>query len=493
VKGRRSLLRCGDGVQKASGTQTNPQQQRAAAELGPKTSGGAAFEDTRQEATGQRELADAVRNSPHIAAQRQQFSSMFGQAMVQRKGTGFPEPLKSGVESLSGMPISGVNAHYDSSQPSDIRVSPGQKRHLPQAPANEGKSTPVADFNIEKKSETLQRVVIPHAGIDGLLQDLNTTNYEAAEKQVEIMWSGGKIAGLSALREALKAGPFEINSTRLMAKITYLLNKPASWDPDTGVASTRERREFDEQHPPADKTGVTKKPGQGEVFPLIPTAEQANALNVRAWQIGDLVYGISWSDLGHHLQGRLSDPEYVTKGHNFLLLQDVKQGTKLVGTFTDTQKSDFAKAAFELVKGEVRGGLEGLPVTEGVAYRAADSAPGVYGSLINVGDYIKDKSFWSTSGLKLTHKNKDFGSEGTLAVPKVYYIIDGKTGVFLPSFTNTEVGVREVLFKNETIFKVTQITNYANRTFFVHVEEKDPAHIPVNTITKNPWSGVNNP
>ena len=56
--------------------------------------------------------------------------------------TGLPEPLKSGIESLSGMSMDHVKVHYNSSQPaqlnalayaqgSDIYIGPGQEKHLP--------------------------------------------------------------------------------------------------------------------------------------------------------------------------------------------------------------------------------------------------------------------------------------------------------------------------------------------------------------------------
>ncbi|MEM7038455.1 MAG: DUF4157 domain-containing protein, partial [Bacteroidota bacterium] len=55
--------------------------------------------------------------------------------------TGMPDDLKSGVESLSGMDMSDVNVHYNSSKPgqlkahayaqgSDIHIAPGQEQHL---------------------------------------------------------------------------------------------------------------------------------------------------------------------------------------------------------------------------------------------------------------------------------------------------------------------------------------------------------------------------
>ncbi|TWV95171.1 DUF4157 domain-containing protein [Chitinophaga pinensis] len=56
--------------------------------------------------------------------------------------TGMPDQLKSGVENLSGMDMSDVKVHYNSSQPAqlnahayaqgtDIHVAPGQEQHLP--------------------------------------------------------------------------------------------------------------------------------------------------------------------------------------------------------------------------------------------------------------------------------------------------------------------------------------------------------------------------
>ncbi len=58
-----------------------------------------------------------------------------------RNRTGLPDRLKSGLENLSGMDLSGVRVHRNSSAPqrvqalaytqgSDIHVAPGQDRHL---------------------------------------------------------------------------------------------------------------------------------------------------------------------------------------------------------------------------------------------------------------------------------------------------------------------------------------------------------------------------
>lgn len=56
--------------------------------------------------------------------------------------TDLPDPLKAGIEALSGMSMGGVRVHYNSDKPaqlsamafaqgSDIHVAPGQERHLP--------------------------------------------------------------------------------------------------------------------------------------------------------------------------------------------------------------------------------------------------------------------------------------------------------------------------------------------------------------------------
>lgn len=69
---------------------------------------------------------------------------VMGKFVTQRKenNTGMPDQLKSGVEQLSGLSMSDVKVHYNSSQPAqlnalayaqgtDIHVAPGQEQHLP--------------------------------------------------------------------------------------------------------------------------------------------------------------------------------------------------------------------------------------------------------------------------------------------------------------------------------------------------------------------------
>lgn len=62
-------------------------------------------------------------------------------AIQMKNNTGMPDNLKAGVESLSGMDMSGVKVHYNSDKPAhvgahaytqgkDIHVASGQEKHL---------------------------------------------------------------------------------------------------------------------------------------------------------------------------------------------------------------------------------------------------------------------------------------------------------------------------------------------------------------------------
>ncbi|BAU12725.1 hypothetical protein LEP3755_32560 [Leptolyngbya sp. NIES-3755] len=81
-------------------------------------------------------------------AQGSSFDHDFSQTPVaevtkaRRNETGMPDRLKSGLESLSGMDLSDVRVHYNSSKPAavdafayaqgnDIFLAPGQEKHLP--------------------------------------------------------------------------------------------------------------------------------------------------------------------------------------------------------------------------------------------------------------------------------------------------------------------------------------------------------------------------
>jgi hypothetical protein len=341
----------------------------------------------------------------------------------------------------------------------------------------------------------LQRAVIPAAGINGLVGNLDTANLDASKVQIDQMWNGGKRRGLSdlyaALGQAAAADAHRANNEALRAYVKRYLDMQRGADPMAGDSPLHERWYFDFWNQAHDETGMTQIPGQGEQSPANPTRLQTAALAVRSWQIGDIVDGVSWSTLGRHLQKRMTQQDYVTLGGDIVASRSLK-GIPVPPGMSPVDKELVARASCARVSREIGAGLQALPKTEGVSYRAATAAVGVYGTAINVGDLVKDRAFWSTAGLRMSHRNTSFGSEGTLATPKVYYIINGRTGVFLPRYTDKEVGVREILYKSQTIFRVTKITNYADRTFFVWVDEADPATLGVNPATKNPWSGAVN-
>lgn len=86
--------------------------------------------------------------SPRQAAQRRLIEDHFGAAAQREEApaapnlTGMPDSLKAGLESMSGMDLSDVRVHSNSSQPAqlnalayaqgnDIHLAPGQEQHLP--------------------------------------------------------------------------------------------------------------------------------------------------------------------------------------------------------------------------------------------------------------------------------------------------------------------------------------------------------------------------
>lgn len=386
----------------------------------------------------------------------------------------------------------------------DLRAAAAAQQRLgeladrrPPAAAQSARMTSIQDSpRATAGNHLVQRVQIDAARFAGLPGAMDTSAYAASKRQIDTMWESGRIAGLKLLMIYLQnvADPANAaNNASLARHIAGLLERDAGADPDARPSGWLDRKLFDMQHPAADRTGIERVPGRGEVLPQAPTALQTHALAVRSWQIGDILDSVSWSTLGAHLQGRMAPADYEELGNGILAFRDLRNGTNAQAGAQPQEKIDAALASLQRVTGEVRGGLDGLPKSAGDSYRSATTAPNVYGNLINVGDHVKDMAFWSTSGLKMDHRNVPYGAEGTPETPMVYYLVTGQSGVFLPGFTNTETGVREILYRNETVFRVTRIVNYGNRTYFVRVVEVDPATLPAQTVTKNPWSGADNP
>lgn len=84
------------------------------------------------------QTSEMLQASPAVARLRQRAGTLQRRA----NGSGLPDPLRSGIEALSGRSLAHVKVHYNSSRPaqlnalayaqgSDIHLSPGQERHLP--------------------------------------------------------------------------------------------------------------------------------------------------------------------------------------------------------------------------------------------------------------------------------------------------------------------------------------------------------------------------
>ena len=115
----------------------------------------AQFSDNRATAVAQRQLINAINNSPKQIAQRRLLQDSFQEGLdrsqslltAQFKGEakpnnfGLPDKLKAGIEGLSDYSMDDVKVHYNSAKPSqlqahafaqetDIHIAPGQERHL---------------------------------------------------------------------------------------------------------------------------------------------------------------------------------------------------------------------------------------------------------------------------------------------------------------------------------------------------------------------------
>lgn len=86
----------------------------------------------------------SVTHTPRQQAQRQRIAQLHALTPPAQSPSahGLPPPLRAGIESLSGLDMSGVRVHRNSSQPAalqahafaqgqDIHLGPGQERHLP--------------------------------------------------------------------------------------------------------------------------------------------------------------------------------------------------------------------------------------------------------------------------------------------------------------------------------------------------------------------------
>jgi hypothetical protein len=127
-------------------------------------------------------LQRLVDSSPRVQEGARYHAIANGEPPMQRNNTGLPDPLKSGVEQLSGQSLDDVKVHRNSSKPtqfnahayaqgSSIHLAPGQDRHLPHEawhvaqqkqgrvkPTTEVGGAPVNDSSsLEKEADVMGR------------------------------------------------------------------------------------------------------------------------------------------------------------------------------------------------------------------------------------------------------------------------------------------------------------------------------------------------
>lgn len=106
----------------------------------------AGISDRRPEAMAQRRMISTIQNSPYTTQLAARAARLTGRPIAQLKEeknrNGMPASLQSGIESLSGMSMSDVKVHYNSTKPAtlqahayaqgnDIHIASGQEKHLP--------------------------------------------------------------------------------------------------------------------------------------------------------------------------------------------------------------------------------------------------------------------------------------------------------------------------------------------------------------------------
>lgn len=156
---------------------------------------GKAAHDNRPDSVTQRKEKELIAGSPRTAAQHHRFA----ESLEQPNNTGLPETLKAGLENLSGLDLSPVRVHYNSSQPAqykalayaqgtDIHLAPGQQKHLP----HEG-------WHVVQQ---LQKKVKPTHQLENG-QHVNDQTH--LEREADEMGARAAMGGASALQHASQA------------------------------------------------------------------------------------------------------------------------------------------------------------------------------------------------------------------------------------------------------------------------------------------------
>jgi len=313
----------------------------------------------------------------------------------------------------------------------------------------------------------IQRLTIAQADFTALTTDLDTTDLVASKAQIDLLSDKNELVTLEGLQKLLNLKRKEhSNNSKLASYITERITSGPNIDDKDPMSYLQ-------------KKWATWGIGSDDIDPTVK-----NGLDM--WTKGDSDRGISWSVIGQHLRGRLSREDYIMIGYIAL---------NKAGTWTDDKTEDeqiqAATLSLNAIKGDINGALDLLPDFEQTSYRIATcQSPAVYTTTITEGDHIKDTTFWSTSAVRgASGAASGWGEDGTIAVPKVYYIIAGATGKYIAKYSDLPAE-QEVMFKDSVVFQVDRIANFRNVSFFVYLTEVDGTALPPNTPLKNPWTGA---
>ncbi|MEH1940169.1 MAG: DUF4157 domain-containing protein [Nostoc sp.] len=319
-------------------------------------------------------------------------------------------------------------------------------------------------------TRSIQRVIIPQNTVAGLTADLDTNNLDAAKSLINLLHDEGRRKSLAELYTKIKQADTH-NNKELIKFIDDKLNVK------TNIVTENQPSGF------LEKFALISKYGNATA-----TNEVVQA-GLRMWVSGDPQRGINWNMIGKHLRGRLTEDEYKQIGTLKYMLDDQNNNTDLFNTYSEAQKIQAGTQLLNEARNDIRGALDALPDHDGMSYRQAGVAnTSVYGGSINVRDYIRDTTFWSTSALRISGSAGTWGEDGTTSHPKVYFIINGRTGKYIAKYSGQEKGQHEVLFKDSVTFQITKIGSFRN-TSFVHVTEVAPNALPPDQAIKNPYNG----
>ncbi len=319
----------------------------------------------------------------------------------------------------------------------------------------------------------VQRIVVSQVDVPELAADLDTADVPGALAEIDRLYDGGKRDALHKVYMAIPDSKTASPGEKTVKEHLYQKLK-------SGTASIAENKQ----------SGWTESASLSWKYFNTAEVDDDVMRGLRTWVSGDPQRGVGWKMIAQHLRGSLTAEQYRLIGLQYYMLLDQKNGTNVLDTKSNYDKEQKGQQVLNESVQDLRGALDALPAHDGMSYRMAGVASGtVFGGLINVGNYVRDNAFWSTSALRISGSAGKWGEDGTQTAPKVYFIINGATGRYISKHAQQEEGQHEVLFKDRATFRVTKIANIQKATFFVYLTEVDPATLPPLTVVRNAYDG----